>query len=63
MVDAITHGAQDLVKKENIHQVHPFPRPRVRNPVSGPLTAKVAQPVEEALDWNQMKNDLIMNVL
>eukprot|EP00975_Prorocentrum_lima_P013446 2853580-Prorocentrum_lima.AAC.1 len=30
--------AQDLVKKENIHQLHPFPKPRVRNPASGPVS-------------------------
>eukprot|EP00975_Prorocentrum_lima_P008247 1762761-Prorocentrum_lima.AAC.1 len=35
--------AQDLVKKENIHQVHPYPKTRVRNPFPGPLKAQVAQ--------------------
>eukprot|EP00975_Prorocentrum_lima_P037018 7792454-Prorocentrum_lima.AAC.1 len=54
--------AQDRVKqKENIHQVNPVPRPRARNPVSGPPKAKVAQTVEEALPWNQMKKDHSMN--
>eukprot|EP00975_Prorocentrum_lima_P011180 2371580-Prorocentrum_lima.AAC.1 len=55
--------AQDLVKKENIHHIYPFRKPRVRNPVSGPLKAKVAQPVEEILDWNKMDKDHIMNAL
>eukprot|EP00975_Prorocentrum_lima_P040890 8590268-Prorocentrum_lima.AAC.1 len=38
---------QGLAQKENIHQTSPFPKPRVRSLVSGPLKASVAQPVEE----------------
>eukprot|EP00975_Prorocentrum_lima_P061687 12881313-Prorocentrum_lima.AAC.1 len=55
--------AQDLVKKENTHQVHPFPKLRVRNPVPGPFKAKVAQPVEEILDWDTVKKDQLMKAL
>eukprot|EP00975_Prorocentrum_lima_P068625 12921716-Prorocentrum_lima.AAC.1 len=32
---------QDLINEENIHQTSPFPKSRVRNPISGPLKAKV----------------------
>eukprot|EP00975_Prorocentrum_lima_P045066 9440684-Prorocentrum_lima.AAC.1 len=45
--------AQDLVEKENIHQIHALPKPRVRHPVSGPLKAKVAQPVEKSSGLEQ----------
>eukprot|EP00975_Prorocentrum_lima_P040843 8578945-Prorocentrum_lima.AAC.1 len=64
MVDVAIHmKAQGLVKKENIHQIHPFPMPRVRNPTSGPFKARATQQVEDILDWNNMKNDLTMKAL
>eukprot|EP00975_Prorocentrum_lima_P033606 7052876-Prorocentrum_lima.AAC.1 len=31
---------EGLVKKVNIHQISPFPKPRLKHPVSGPLKAK-----------------------
>eukprot|EP00975_Prorocentrum_lima_P005318 1150102-Prorocentrum_lima.AAC.1 len=55
--------AHNLVRRENIHQVHPIPRPRVKNPIFGPRKAKVAQIAEEVLDWNQMTKDQVMNAL
>eukprot|EP00975_Prorocentrum_lima_P068917 12923245-Prorocentrum_lima.AAC.1 len=38
---------QYLIEKEDIHQTRPFPKPRVRHRISGPLKAKVVQSVEE----------------
>eukprot|EP00975_Prorocentrum_lima_P035932 7556494-Prorocentrum_lima.AAC.1 len=37
--------------------------PRVRNPVAGPLKAKVVQSVENNTDWNKMTKDQIMTAL
>eukprot|EP00975_Prorocentrum_lima_P036848 7754126-Prorocentrum_lima.AAC.1 len=54
---------QDLVKKENIPNIHPLPKPKVRNPGSGPFKARVAQPVETVLDSKNMKKDQIMKAL
>eukprot|EP00975_Prorocentrum_lima_P006275 1351563-Prorocentrum_lima.AAC.1 len=51
---------QDLIKNENIHQTSPYPKPRVRNPISGPLKANVVSSVENNMDWSQMTKDHVM---
>eukprot|EP00975_Prorocentrum_lima_P068713 12922183-Prorocentrum_lima.AAC.1 len=54
---------QDLIKREHIHQTSPFPKPRVRNPIAGPLKANVVQSVEDNMNWSEMTKDQIIIAL
>eukprot|EP00975_Prorocentrum_lima_P044901 9404174-Prorocentrum_lima.AAC.1 len=54
---------QDLIKRDNIHQTSPYPKPKVRTPMGGPLKATKVQSAADNMDWAKMTKDQIMTAL